>query len=113
MDRKNRKKGEIVHIKSVLDGVLRSCRSDAAVDLMNVWHLWGSVVGNVVAEHTRPAAFKGRLLLVNAESSSWIHELQFLKAELIARLNAALGRDLVADIRFKVGPVEADEETDR
>jgi len=106
MARKNRKSGEVVHIKNVLDGVLRSCRSDDEVDMIQVWRLWNTAVGEVIGENTRPAAFKGRLLLVHAASSAYIHQLQFLKADLIARLNEALGRDLVADIKFKIGPVD-------
>jgi predicted nucleic acid-binding Zn ribbon protein len=93
----------MVHIKTVLDGALRSCRSDADVDLLHVWRLWKSAVGEVIAENARPAAFKGRLLLVHTESAAWIHQLQFLKADLIARLNEALGRELVGDIKFKIG----------
>ena len=106
MKRSNRKPAEVVHIKTVLDGVLRSCRSDDDVDMLQVWRLWKSVVGDVVAEYTRPAAFKGKLLLVHAVSSAYIHQLQFLKADLIARLNEALGREVVGDIKFKIGPVD-------
>ena len=106
MKRQNRKSGDVVHIKTVLDGVLRSCRSDDDVDMIHVWRLWKSAVGDVIAENTRPAAFKGRLLLVHAVSSAYIHQLQFLKAELIARLNEALGREVVGDIKFKIGPVD-------
>lgn len=106
MAQQNRKPGDVVHIRTVLDGVLRSCRSDDDVDMIQVWRLWKSAVGEVIAENTRPAAFKGRLLLVHAASSAYIHQLQFLKADLIARLNDALGRNLVADMTFKIGPVD-------
>jgi predicted nucleic acid-binding Zn ribbon protein len=95
----------VVHIQQVLDGVLQSCRPEAAAGLIDVWRLWDRTVGEVVAENTRPAAFKGRLLLVYAASSAWIHQLQFLKAELIEKLNAALGREMISDIKFKIGPV--------
>lgn len=109
MSGKTGKSKEAVHIATVLDGVLRSCRSDADSGLLEVWRLWDGAVGPMIAENTRPAAFKGRLLLVYANSSAWIHQLQFLKAELIEKLNAELGRDLVSDIKFKIGPVQKPE----
>ena len=99
-----KKTRDVVHIQQVLDGVLQSCRPDADAGLIEVWRLWDHTVGEAVAENTRPAAFKGRLLLVYAASSSWIHQLQFLKADIIEKLNVALGRELVSDIKFKIGP---------
>ncbi len=106
-----RKPGPAVHIRQVLDGVLKSCRSEADTGLLEVWRLWDRAVGRAVAENTRPAAFKGRLLLVYASSSTWIHQLQFLKAEIIERLNTELGRELVSDIKFKIGPIRPPEES--
>jgi len=58
-----------------------------------------------VAENTRPAAFKGKLLIVHVSSSTWTHQLQFLKQDILRNVNAALGKDLVADIKFKIGPL--------
>ena len=46
-----------------------------------------------------------KLLLVCASSSVWIHQLQFLKADIIDNVNRALGKKLVEDIKFKVGNV--------
>ncbi|MGD8369324.1 MAG: DUF721 domain-containing protein [Desulfobacterales bacterium] len=102
-----RKPKEVVHIRQLLGRVLKSCRSDADAEMIEVWRIWGHAVGALIAGNTRPAAFKGKLLLVYASSSSWIHQLQFLKAELIEKLNAELGRDLVSDIKFKIGPVDS------
>jgi predicted nucleic acid-binding Zn ribbon protein len=107
MTENRRKKSDIVPIRSVLGEVLRSCRPEADGDMLDVWRLWDRTVGEVIAENTRPAAFKGRLLLVYAASSTWVHQLQFLKAELIEKLNHASGRELVGDIKFKVGPIRS------
>ena len=67
--------------------------------------MWNSAVGDVVAKNTRPAAFKGRLLLVHVVSSTWMHQLQFLKTDIIAKVNDALGKDMVGEIKFKIGPL--------
>ena len=71
--------------------------------MIRIWDIWEGAVGETIAKHTRPAAFKGQLLQVNVESSSWLYHLNFLKKELIEKINAALGKPLVSELTFKVG----------
>lgn len=106
MERKNQRK--FVHIGSVLGEVLKKCRRETDVELVQVWQIWDEMVGKVIAQNARPAAFKGRLLLVHVSSSTWIHQLQFLKKEIIAKLNQALGQTLIEDLKFKIGPLGKD-----
>jgi predicted nucleic acid-binding Zn ribbon protein len=64
-------------------------------------------VGEQRAAHTQPAVFKDRLLVVYTDSSAWIHELHFQKNEIVAKLNTALKKELIHDIRFQIGPIHA------
>jgi predicted nucleic acid-binding Zn ribbon protein len=91
------------HIGEVLDRMLRQVRPEAEGGMLRIWHVWAEAVGEEIARNSRPTAVKGPLLLVHVSSSTWLHHLQFLKTDLIARLNAALGHAAVADIKFKVG----------
>jgi predicted nucleic acid-binding Zn ribbon protein len=84
---------------------LKTCRHDCDGDLAQVWSLWDTAVGDVIAKNARPEAFKGKLLLVHVNSSAWMHQLQFLKKDMINKINAAFGKELVQDIKFKIGPV--------
>ena len=99
------KNKEFVHIGDILRGVLKTCRGNCNGELSEVWNLWDSAVGDVIAQNARPEAFKGRLLLVNVNSPPWMHQLQFLKKDIIKKLNAAMGKDMVQDIKFKIGPL--------
>ncbi len=92
-------------IGSLVDKVLNQCRCESDIGMTEVWGLWESAVGKEIAENARPAAFKGKLLLVNVVSSTWMHELQFLKKDIIKKINEALGKALVEEIKFKIGPV--------
>ena len=100
-----KRKNEVVHIGSVINKVLKTHRHEFDEDLAQVWSLWDRAVGEAIAKNTRPAAFKGKLLLVNVVSSTWMHELQFLKKDIIKKINEALGKALVEEIKFKIGPV--------
>ena len=94
-----------VHIGSIIDDVLKTCRREPEGELIRVWHIWDNIVGEVISKNAKPAAFKGRILLVYVTSSPWVHQLQFLKEEMIAKLNEALGKSLIDDLKFKIGPV--------
>ena len=98
-------KKELVHIGSIIDTVLKTYRRESDGELLQVWHVWDGIVGDVIAKNAKPAAFKGRILVVYVTSSTWIHQLQFLKAEMIGKLNEALGKPLIDDLKFKIGPV--------
>jgi hypothetical protein len=94
-----------VHIGNVIDGVLKNYRSKPDFELTEIWRLWDEAVGATIAQNARPAAFKGQLLIVHVISSTWIHQLQFLKNDLMAKINDALGKPLIQEIKFKIGPL--------
>jgi len=64
-----------------------------------------------LAARTWPVRFSEGLLHVETDSSSWVHELQFLKQTLIAKINAWVDANrvwlgpppLVTDMRFELG----------
>jgi len=93
------------HIGSIIADVLKTYRRESEGGLVQVWQVWDDIVGDVIADNARPAAFKGKILLVHVSSSTWIHELQFLKKEMIAKLNHALGKTSIDDLKFKIGPL--------
>ena len=98
-------KTKLVHIGSIIDTVLKTYRRESDGEMIHVWHVWDGIVGDVIAKNAKPAAFKGRILVVYVTSSTWIHQLQFLKSEIIGKLNEAVGKPLIHDLKFKIGPV--------
>jgi predicted nucleic acid-binding Zn ribbon protein len=93
---------------TILQQALKASRIDVNLEAYKLWQQWNDVVGPAIAENTRPQAIKGKLFLVNVSSAPWMHQLQFLKPELIEKLNETLGKEVVGDIRFKIGPVNSD-----
>jgi hypothetical protein len=71
---------------------------------------WFEIAGDRVAAKTFPVSFKDGVLAVAVTTSSWIHELQFSKVHLIAKINDWIDANrvwlgpppLVIDIRFKL-----------
>jgi predicted nucleic acid-binding Zn ribbon protein len=102
--RKRSQKKDFSHIGSIIGNVLKEYLPESASELTRVWQIWDDAVGEIIAANAQPVAFKRDLLLVHATSSTWIHQLQFLKADIISKLNAALGKPMISEIKFKIGP---------
>jgi predicted nucleic acid-binding Zn ribbon protein len=96
-------KTDAVPIGTVLETVLRSCQTKTDGSLAKVWDLWADSVGTAIAQNAKPAAFKQDILLVHVSSSVWLHHLQFLKQDLITKLNSAMDDAVIKDIKFKIG----------
>jgi len=97
---------DFVHIGQVLSSILDACGPAGEIELPRIWQVWPQVVDQAVAQNTRPAAMKDDLLLVHVSSSPWIHRLQFLKQDIIGKLNAVMGKAVVRDMTFKIGPLK-------
>jgi predicted nucleic acid-binding Zn ribbon protein len=64
---------------------------------------WESSVGPAVAAAASPTAERDGVLSVRCESAVWSQELELMSAELLPRLNAALGEGLLHKLRCRVG----------
>ena len=103
MSRPRKNSKGFVHVGSVLQDLLKTPAVASNTRLSRIWEVWADAVGAHIAANTMPAAVKGRLLIVHAESSAWIQQLHFLKQEIITKINRALGENLVKDIKFRIG----------
>ncbi len=102
-NKNNPKKFE--HISSIINKILKTYRRETGEDLKNACSIWNSAVGKSVAENAQPFALKGKILLVNVTSSSWIQQLQFLKNDILTKINISAGKELVEEIKFKIGTI--------
>ena len=105
MAAEKKKTDSIESLGSVIEKIMQSGIRKQDTPLLQVWELWDKAVGEIIAENARPAAFKGKILLVHVNSSPWLHQLSFLKKDILARINRELGQDLVDEIKFKIGPL--------
>ena len=61
---------------------------------------WPHVVGERIAKETQPLGVKGGKLFLYVEKAVWRNELNFLKRDLILKLNQAVGTSLIREIVF-------------
>lgn len=103
MAEKKKPADDFVRIGNILEDALYKFRTDSDLELTSVFTIWNSVVGEAVANNSKPAEFKGKILVVHVSSSVWMHELQYYKQDMIKKINKILGKDLICDIKFRIG----------
>lgn len=64
---------------------------------------WPHLVGADIADHCTPMSLRDGELVLQAESTAWATQLRTLQRQLLVRLAAAVGKDVVRRIRV-VGP---------
>ena len=65
---------------------------------------WSEIVGGEVAAKCRPTSLKAGVLRVRTDSPAWASEFRYLAAEVIRRINAQFGREVVKEVKPWVGP---------
>ena len=62
-----------------------------ATTLARVQRVWAGVVGEAIAAEADPVAERDGVVTVECRSSVWAQEIELMSADLVARLNGALG----------------------
>lgn len=68
-----------------------------------VFAAWDRIVGEDIAAHAQPTELRDRVLSVSAESTAWATQLRLVQRDILAKIAAAVGRDVVVSLRI-TGP---------
>jgi predicted nucleic acid-binding Zn ribbon protein len=74
-----------------------------ATPLARVQEVWEGAAGQAVAQAARPTGERAGVLTLMCSSAVWSQELTLMSGELIARLNSALGEELIRELRCRTG----------
>ena len=96
------KKGELVKSENIIHAIREEYALDEKAVQYQALSRWPAIVGERVAEYTKPLYIVDGNLHVKCQSSVWSQELSFRKNEIIAKINEIMGISAVKDIRYKV-----------
>jgi len=68
-----------------------------------IWRVWEGAVGIQIASKARPSKFNDGVLTVVVTSAPWMQQLNFMKRDIVERLNEKIGKSLVREIYLKTG----------
>ena len=95
---------EPVALGRALDRLMGSLDAPGPDLVSTIFGRWEELVGADVARHCRPAAVEGDRLVVVASDAAWASELQWLAAEVLARINEAASTERLKSLTVRVVP---------
>jgi predicted nucleic acid-binding Zn ribbon protein len=103
-----KKDPQVERIGEVLEKSLKRFAPAMRLDEYGVWPVWNDVVGKAIARNAQPEKIRNGTLFVKVTSPVWMQQLQYMKEMIAEKLNARLKTEVVRNIFFVVGRVNAD-----
>ena len=106
-NKKMSKQEKTQNIENVLASLIRQRDFEGKMLEQKVFSLWPEVVSEPIANHAYPTSLSAGILTVRTEHPVYQTQLSFLKVNILAELNARLGRAVVKDLRLEFRPADA------
>lgn len=96
-------KKQAVGIGDVVGKVMEQIRFGKASEAEALNSSWIRAVGNNGLKHSKPVDIKEGILIINVDSSGWIHKFSMDKPAILSKMSKELGNDVIKDIKFRIG----------
>lgn len=68
-----------------------------------VFEAWSTLVNPFVAEHARPISLDRKVLIIQVLHSTIHYELERMKGQILAKMQAEFGEKNIRDVKFRLG----------
>jgi len=99
-----RKEREPKELAAEVGRVLKSFGLQEKFTENEVRNAWKEIVGEFIAQHTRPHSLLERLLEVRVLQPSILYTLEReMKPQILSKLQAKFGRKAIGEVKFRIG----------
>ena len=88
------------HIGKALNSFVKDSKIEKGLEQHKALGLWPIIVGDKIAENTEAESVESGVVWVSVKNPVWRQELQLQKDQIIKKLNKALMKKIIKDIRF-------------
>jgi len=92
-------------ISPILKGIIKEFGLEKGIAGALLQMRWRELVGPQIASHTYPAEIRFDTLHLTVDSAVWMHQLSFLKKEIVEKCNGLLGKESIRKIQLRIGPL--------
>jgi len=103
--RRRKKQEYFQRIGDILPKVLKKRKIPVHTRDHRLSDAWNKAVGPIISGNTRANNVKGDTLFVKVSNSTWMQQLQFMKQDIIDKVNAVLKDQTIKNIYFSIGDV--------
>ena len=104
MTRRRRQK-DLLKLGDVLQRTLKRREVFVPFEDRKLLEIWRQSVGPQIATRTHPENIRRGTLFVKVATSVWMQQLQYMKKEIIEKMNRLHGGETVQNIRFVIGEI--------
>ena len=90
-------------IKDVVQVAMKRLGLQNRFDEGQILGAWNSIVGDFVAQNSRPVEVKRKILYVQVIQPAVHYSLDRMKGEILARVQREFGAENIRDLKFRVG----------
>lgn len=99
-----RQEREPTELADEVSGVLKSFGLQEKFTENEVRSAWKGIVGDFIAQHTRPYSLLDRILEVRVLQPSILYTLEReMKPRILSKLQARFGRKAINEVKFRIG----------
>ncbi len=95
---------DVARLRDLLGPLGKSLRVDDPAAIGRLWHRWPEIVGGDVARHAEPTSLKDGVLRIRTTTPVWATEIGYLAEDIRSRVNDAVGKSLVTEVRVWTSP---------
>jgi hypothetical protein len=99
-----RPKSRAVPLDKLLDQFFKEHGHEQQYRELKVFEVWDQVMGEEIKSNASPVSIMQGHLKVAVRNSVWLTELGFARLKIKTKLNRKLGRGVIKDISFRIGP---------
>jgi len=100
-------------IGQVLDKIFKKSSYKKKFQEAQVVNLWQSIVGPNLFHHTYPVKLDKGILTCRVDSSALLHELQYMKKDIMNKMTSVMKKQIVNNIYFVLGQMPSRITTDK
>ncbi|HEX8517237.1 MAG TPA: DUF721 domain-containing protein [Bacteroidia bacterium] len=88
-------------IKDAIQSLLKAYKLDDKMAERRLISSWETVMGKMIANHTKDLYIKHKQLFVTLDSSALRNELSMAKTKIVKMMNEAAGQEVINDVILK------------
>ena len=92
-------------VSEILEKIFNKSHHNKKYREAQLVHIWERVVGKKLALYTYPQKIENECLICIVGNSAWLHEIQFMKQDIMKKINDVMQKRMVRNIYFKLGQI--------
>lgn len=99
-----------------LSEILESLKATTALgrrlEEAEIWEHWQEIAGPELAPHAAPIGVRDGTLVVEVESSVWMHKFSYHKSKILEKSNNFLSQEKLSELYFALKPEDENPATE-